>query len=85
LENLKSALRSNYHAVREKYAHRYLAEFQSKISIKGFHSTVDVCFAANATDARAIANFSLALGVIRNAFIVPEKPIGIRAQYWLFL
>ena len=32
LGNLKSALRSTFHAVREKYAYRYLAEFQYRFN-----------------------------------------------------
>jgi hypothetical protein len=32
LGNLKSALRSTYHAVRPKYAQRYLAEFQYRFN-----------------------------------------------------
>ena len=38
LGNLKSALRSTYHAVRPKYAQRYLAEFQYR-----FNRRVDLC------------------------------------------
>lgn len=33
--NLKSALRSTYHAVRPKYAQRYLAEFQYRFNRRG--------------------------------------------------
>ncbi|MDE1460926.1 transposase, partial [Spartinivicinus poritis] len=32
LGNLKSALRSTYHAIRAKYAQRYLAEFQYRFN-----------------------------------------------------
>ena len=32
LGNLKSALRSTYHAIRPKYAQRYLAEFQYRFN-----------------------------------------------------
>ncbi|MFA0813510.1 transposase, partial [Microbulbifer epialgicus] len=32
LGNLKSALRSNYYAIRAKYAQRYLAEFQYRFN-----------------------------------------------------
>lgn len=35
LGNLKSALRSTYHAVRPKYAQRYLAEFQYRFNRRG--------------------------------------------------
>ena len=38
LGNLKSALRSTYHAIRPKYAHRYLSEFQYR-----FNRRFDLC------------------------------------------